>query len=70
MVHESLLGRRYLVIHGDLFDVVITQARFCGASTRRPAIGRSRRRYLRQMQTTVGFGIALALSTPWMLLGH
>lgn len=28
IVHESLLGRRYLVIHGDLFDFVITQARW------------------------------------------
>ena len=28
IVHETLAGRRYLVIHGDLFDVVITQVRW------------------------------------------
>jgi UDP-2,3-diacylglucosamine pyrophosphatase LpxH len=27
-VHQALNGRRYLVIHGDLFDVVITQAKW------------------------------------------
>ena len=27
-IHESLGGRRYLVIHGDYFDLVVTQARW------------------------------------------
>jgi UDP-2,3-diacylglucosamine pyrophosphatase LpxH len=27
-IHRALNGRRYLVIHGDLFDVVITQAKW------------------------------------------
>ena len=28
VVHESATGRRYLVIHGDHFDLVVTQARW------------------------------------------
>src|SRR5215468_6605643 len=27
-VHEGLDGRRYLVVHGDIFDLVVTQARW------------------------------------------
>jgi UDP-2,3-diacylglucosamine pyrophosphatase LpxH len=27
-IHESADGRRYLVIHGDLFDLIVTQARW------------------------------------------
>ena len=27
-IHESADGRRYLVIHGDIFDLVVTQARW------------------------------------------
>jgi UDP-2,3-diacylglucosamine pyrophosphatase LpxH len=27
-IHESACGKRYLVIHGDLFDLVVTQARW------------------------------------------
>jgi len=27
-VHESADGRRYLVVHGDIFDLVVTQARW------------------------------------------
>ena len=27
-IHEGLDGRRYLVVHGDIFDLVVTQARW------------------------------------------
>ena len=27
-IHDGVDGRRYLVIHGDLFDLVVTQARW------------------------------------------
>ena len=28
MVHEAADGKRYLVVHGDMFDLVVTQARW------------------------------------------
>ena len=27
-IHEGADGRRYLVVHGDIFDLVVTQARW------------------------------------------
>ena len=27
-IHEAADGRRYLVVHGDIFDLVVTQARW------------------------------------------
>src|SRR4029079_12177363 len=27
-IHEGVDGRRYLVVHGDIFDLVVTQARW------------------------------------------